>query len=572
MTPTRISAFAAAFASIAASGCATTTTQAPKPSSEIKYAGPATTAAITAGDLKTRLFIFADDSMRGRSAGTQDNLRGTAYIERELRRLGVEPGGENGTYFQDVPLSARTAVTTSSLTIDGKTFAFGVDFIPRDQGTGMRSIDGTTAIYGGTWGDTASLISGEAAAGKFVVLSYPAGLTPNRFSIGRRFPAAAGIAVATMSRMSLSDRADQLNFKSVTPTSSQIAGRAAPAFVYATDALASAMFGGAALTSLKSGDAGRTVHGQVSYQRTSVTPGRNVIGIIRGSDPALRGEYIALGAHDDHLAPRSTAVDHDSLRAYDAVVAPMGAESGAPVPTAEQLAQVRTILDSLRRLRPPRLDSINNGADDDGSGSMAVLEIAEAFAKSSVKPKRSLLFVWHTGEELGLVGSDYFTTHPTVPRDSIVTQLNIDMIGRGGSNDAVLDINGKIQYGSPDYIEVVGSRKLSTELGDIVDAMNTKQPRPLVFSKVFDTPGDPHQMYCRSDHYNYARFGIPITFFFTSVHRDYHEVTDEPQYIDYPKYARIVNLVHDIAANVADLDHRLVVDKPKPDPAGRCVA
>jgi hypothetical protein len=332
------------------------------------------------------------------------------------------------------------------------------------------------------------------------------------------------------------------------------------------------MFGGTSLAAVKPGAIGRTVHGQIAYQRAPVTPGRNVIGIIRGSDPALRGEYVALGAHDDHLAPTSIAVDHDSLRAYDEVVAPMGAESGAPVPTAEQLTRFRAILDSLRRIRPPRLDSIHNGADDDGTGSMALLEIAEAFSKASVKPRRSLLFVWHTGEEIGLVGSDYFTRNPTVPRDSIVTQLNIDMIGRGGSNDAVLDVGGKIQYGSPDYIEVVGSRKLSTELGDIADAMNAKQPHPLVFSKVFDTPGDPHRMYCRSDHYNYARFGIPITFFFTSVHRDYHEVTDEPQYIDYPKYSRIVNLVHDIAERVADLDHRIVVDKPKPDPYGVCVA
>jgi Zn-dependent M28 family amino/carboxypeptidase len=211
-----------------------------------------------------------------------------------------------------------------------------------------------------------------------------------------------------------------------------------------------------------------------------------------------------------------------------------------------------------------------NGADDDGTGSMALLEIAEAFARSNTKPKRSLLFVWHTGEELGLVGSNYFTRHPTVPRDSIVTQLNIDMIGRGGSTDAVHDLNGTITYGNPDFVEVIGSRRLSTELGDIIDDVNRKETRPLAFSRVFDATGEPHQMYCRSDHYMYARFGIPITFFFTSVHQDYHQVTDEPQYIDYTHYARIVNLVHDIADRVANLDHRIVVDKPKPDPNARC--
>ena len=118
---------------------------------------------------------------------------------------------------------------------------------------------------------------------------------------------------------------------------------------------------------------------------------------------------------------------------------------------------------------------------------------------------------------------------------------------------------------------MIGSRRLSTELGNIVDDVNKQQTRPLVFDYNLDANGEPHQYYCRSDHYEYARYGIPIAFFFTGVHNDYHQVTDEPQYIDYPKYARIVQLVHDIAARVADLDHRVVVDKPKPNPKGSCI-
>jgi hypothetical protein len=349
-------------------------------------------------------------------------------------------------------------------------------------------------------------------------------------------------------------------------------GRSVPLFFYASRALASAMFGGASIESLKPGASGRKVSGQIGFEQTTPPPGRNVIAIIPGSDPALRGQYVALGAHNDHEPPRPVAVDHDSVRAYNSVIKPEGAESGAPVPTAGQMVKVRAILDSLRKIRGPRADSIMNGADDDGTGSMALLEIAEAFSKAKVKPKRSLLFVWHTAEELGMVGSNYFTTHPTVPLDSIVTQLNIDMIGRGGSNDAVHDVKGELSYGSPDFVEVIGSRKLSTELGDIVENVNSMQSRPLVLSKVFDTPGEPHQMYCRSDHYMYARFGIPITFFFTSVHRDYHQVTDEPQYIDYTHYSRIVNFVRDIADRVANLDHRPVVEKPKPAPGAACVA
>ena len=105
----------------------------------------------------------------------------------------------------------------------------------------------------------------------------------------------------------------------------------------------------------------------------------------------------------------------------------------------------------------------------------------------------------------------------------------------------------------------------------MLEAANARQPVPFVFDRTYAQPGHPLQYYCRADHYNYARYGIPITFFFTSVHRDYHQPTDEPQYIDYNHYSRIVNLVRDIADRVANLDHRPVVDKPKPDPHGSCV-
>jgi hypothetical protein len=154
-----------------------------------------------------------------------------------------------------------------------------------------------------------------------------------------------------------------------------------------------------------------------------------------GRDPKLKGQYVAIGAHNDHIPPRQQPLDHDSLRAYMQVVRPQGADSPNRPPTPEELQRVKTILDSLRAISAPRLDSINNGADDDGSGSMTVLEIAEQFAKGPQKPKRSILFVWHTGEERGLWGASYFTARPTVPRDSIVGQLNMDMFGRGGAND-----------------------------------------------------------------------------------------------------------------------------------------
>jgi Zn-dependent M28 family amino/carboxypeptidase len=245
------------------------------------------------------------------------------------------------------------------------------------------------------------------------------------------------------------------------------------------------------------------------------------------------------------------------------VVRPGGAEDGERSPSAAELLRVRAILDSLRRVQPLRLDSIFNGADDDGSGSVAVLEIAEALANAAVKPKRSMLFVWHAGEEMGLWGSQYFTDHPTVPRDSIVAQLNIDMIGRGGAAD--------VKGGGPGYLQLIGSRRLSTELGNLVESVATSEPTRFKFDYQFDANGHPQQYYCRSDHYEYARYGIPIAFFSTGGHRDYHQVTDEPQYIDYDQLSRVTGLVRDVALKIANLDHRLVVDKKKPDPNGQCV-
>jgi Zn-dependent M28 family amino/carboxypeptidase len=284
----------------------------------------------------------------------------------------------------------------------------------------------------------------------------------------------------------------------------------------------------------------------------------------------LRNEYLAIGAHSDHVGYRATgAVDHDSLhlflaQRYLATENPTAAPLSPEARQAQQarVAAIHVNLDSVRAIRPIRRDSINNGADDDGSGSMTVLEVAQALARGKARPKRSILFVWHTGEEKGLLGSRYFTDHPTVPRDSIVAQINIDMVGRGGPTD--------LGAGNDRYLQLVGSRRLSTELGDLVESVNKGEPMPFTFDYSQDANGHPENIYCRSDHYNYARYGIPVVFMTTGLHGDYHQPTDEPQYIDYAHMARIARFVMSLTRRVADLDHRPVVDKPKPDPTGTC--
>jgi len=288
-----------------------------------------------------------------------------------------------------------------------------------------------------------------------------------------------------------------------------------------------------------------------------------VIAILRGRDPALRNTFVAIGAHNDHVGIAPEAVDHDSLRAFNTVMRPLGADDEPGEPSPEQAARIRALLDSLRSVRPARRDSIFNGADDDGSGSVALLEMAEAMAALREKPRRSVLFIWHTGEEAGLLGSEWFTDHPTVTRDSIVAGLNIDMIGRGRAED--------VPGGGRNYLQLIGSRRLSQELGDLVESVNRQGGHGYAFDYQFDANGHPGQYYCRSDHYEYARYGIPVTFFSSGSHRDYHMVTDEPQYIDYGNLARVTRLIYDVALGVANLDHRPALSAPKPDPHGQCV-
>ncbi|MEO8624969.1 MAG: M28 family peptidase, partial [bacterium] len=310
-------------------------------------------------------------------------------------------------------------------------------------------------------------------------------------------------------------------------------------------------------------------------------PLRNVVAVLPGTDPVLKNEYVVIGGHNDHIGfnkpganGKSSAVAHDSMYIVNHLYRKSGADDAPPTLDASQQHIVDSILAHVRKMtngKSARPDSISNGADDDGTGTVSLLEIGEYFAKSPIKTKRSILFVWHVGEELGLWGSEYFTDHPTVSRDSIVAELNIDMVGRGGANDQTgATIDGKPILGGKGYLQLVGSRRLSTELGDIAERVNTSGKHNLKFDYALDANGHPANIYCRSDHYEYARYGIPIVFFTTGGHADYHQVTDEPQYIDYPHMAQVDSYIADLAVRVANLDHRPVVDKAKPDPHGSC--
>jgi hypothetical protein len=527
----------------------------------LKFTARPTSGDITAIDLMSRLYVFADDSMMGRDdGGPLGATKASTYIERELRRLRVTPAGDGGSYFQDIGYRTVLADARSSITVDGQTLTLNRDFVPVPR-VGARPVrDNAEVIFGGTL-DSVRLSSSQTN-GK-IVMVLP-GATGGRGGRGGGRGAGAGplpdalMAAAAILIVQGDSLASVNPARGIMPAEVDIVA-AGPVRINVTTAAATRLLG-VAPASAQVGTAGRSARLDISFAETKLRV-RNVVGIIPGTDRTLGTTYVALGAHLDHVGFTNRPIDHDSVRAFNRVMRPRGLNDPVTAPSAEQAARIQAIRDSLGKLHPARRDSINNGADDDGSGSVVLLEIAEAMMNGS-RPKRSVLFVWHAAEEDGLLGSRYFTDHPTVPRDSIVAQLNTDMIGRGRATDHAL--------GGPKYLRMIGSRRLSTELGDIVERVNSQSRYGFALDYSFDVAGHPMNSYCRSDHYNYARYGIPIAYMGTSTQADYHMVSDEPQYIDYPGMARRAQFMRDLALAVGNLDHRPVVDKEKPDPRTPC--
>ena len=538
-----------------------------------------TTGAITVRDLQIRLYQFADDSMLGRQVGRAANKKGTDFIAAEVKRLGLLPAGNNGTYFQSLPFHLRKFTDQSRVTVDGNPVAWNSDIVAVPGQRAPRPVLNAPVVFGGTQGDTATQISAAEAAGKVVVLLPPPGGARGgqgqAFAVRQgfnaapsRFADAAAIVTIDLDGLTAAQRI-AINEPTVAsqiapprgpaqagPTTAadtlvalrqQLAALQPQAVFRVTRAGAAQLFKGANVDALAAGAKGGSLTASLDFVELPTDWARNVIAVIPGSDPVLRHQYVAVGAHNDHVG-FTTPVDKDSLKAFNTERnRRLLANDMKPLGPAD-MAAIRVNMDSIRKVHPtPRLDSINNGADDDGSGSMAVLEIAEAIMAMPVKPKRSTLFVWHTGEEAGLLGAAHFTRNPTVPIDSIVAQLNIDMIGRGRAED--------LPGGGPDYLGVVGSFFDSKDLGDQVRAVNSKQGKALDLDYKFDEPiswAGYNNIYGRSDHYNYAQQGIPIAFFFTGLHGDYHQRTDEPEWIDYPHYARITNFIKDLTVDVAN--------------------
>ncbi|MEY4855190.1 MAG: hypothetical protein RLZZ97_20 [Gemmatimonadota bacterium] len=550
-----------------------------------QYGNPATLkpaptkAAIDVRDLQIRLYQFADDSMLGRQVGRVGNKKGTDMIAAEVKRLGLLPAGDNGTYFQTLPYHLRKFTNHSRLTVDGNPLVWNTDFVAVPGQRAPRPIAGAEVVFGGTQGDSTTQISAADAAGKFVVLlpnpNGPRGGQGQAFAVRggaaparSRFDDAVAIATIDLDALTPAQRV-AVNEPIVATTSAP--GRGAPAgaargpvdsiallkaqlatlqpqaAIRLTREAAARLFKRSNIDGLSAGLKGGTVTASLDFVDTPTDWARNVVAVVPGSDPVLKYQYVAIGAHNDHVGITAPA-DKDSIRAFNIQKNRLLLANNMQGLGPEILSTIRVNMDSIRKVHPkPRLDSINNGADDDGSGSMGVLEIAEAMMAMPVKPKRSTLFIWHTGEEGGLVGSAFFTRNPTVPIDSVVAQLNVDMIGRGRAED--------LPGGGPEYVGVVGSFFDSKDLGETVQTVNKKQAKPLTFDYQFDEPiawSGYNNIYGRSDHFNYAQQGVPIAFFFTGLHGDYHQRSDEPEFIDYPHFAKIANYIKELVVEVGN--------------------
>lgn len=556
---------AAAFAALAVLSAARgAVAQAPAPPTVWPDEGPATWAprrtvpAIEANDLRTHLYQLAADSMRGRQAATRGNWMATAYVAAVFRRLGLEPGGDAAGYFQNITYGLlafdRAAVR---LSVDGRALRPGEDWAPVPPQTASAITGDVTArdvpvVFGGSWGDGSTQLPAGMVRGKVVVFlappDEPAGGRGGAFRIEDTRAQDGGAVAVLLVSDALSESTSAAAFSGrmglYTPSPPGTAGAE-------LTARAAASLFDQPIPELRVGAAGHAVTASWTYEyHEPEFQARNVIAVLRGSDPTLRDQYVLVGAHNDHVGMvRGAPVDHDSLRAFNTVMRPQGANDRPGAPTRAQQARIDALIAHARSIRPPRADSVMNGADDDGSGTAVLLEIAERFA-TAPPPKRSIVFISHTAEEAGLLGSRYFTEHPTIPLESIVAAHNMDMLGKGRVTD--------VRFGGPAQVQTLGARRLSSEFGDVIDSLNAVREETMAIDYSWDRTNALNR-FCRSDQVNYFRHTIPVTYFSTGYARDYHQATDEPRYVDFEHSARVGRFVYDIMRTIADRPTRLRV-------------
>lgn len=486
---------------LALAGCAEPPPPATAPSASppgVDAPAGAGAASITARDMYTRIAFLASDALRGRDTPSPGLDSAAAYLVREYQRLGLEPAGENGSFYQHYPLGlfGLDTATVHFGTVDGagqdnRMLAYGADFLalPGSLPSAGAEMRHGRLLYLGRLGE--GELPGREYRGELPVVTLPG--MPDRawfqqLTRLRRAAAAAGataLVVAADSQFP-APAFQQFAAQMRRPQRGYTAPTEIPVFVLSERAWRTvAQRAAATPTQLATAGAtplplaGIAAHFAADFRAHEQSRAPNVAAVLRGSDPALRGEYVVLSAHLDHVG--------------------VG--------------------------RPVNGDSIYNGADDDASGTSALVEVAEALASlpAAQRPRRSVIFLHVSGEEKGLLGSRWYTDHPTVPIRQSVANLNLDMIGRN----------------APDSVVVIG--KAYSSLGQVIDAVGRRHPE--LGLTVADDLWPEERFFFRSDHFNFARKEIPALFFFTGVHADYHRPSDEVEKIDADKAARIARLV-----------------------------
>jgi len=475
---------------------------------------------ITAEDAKKHLSILASDEYEGRETGKPGAEKAANYIAAEFKRLGLQ-APVDGSYFFNVPLTENSMKI--SFSVNGQVAANGQDFFTRSN-VADNSITANEIVFVG-YGTEAELSTTDIAgkvillvnedkpeAGKPTNTSYRATAARNAIlkNLQSKSPAlilaANGEIADLMKRFGSSVTGARLTIK----TGETKGTTQQTAVVHITTALADQLVksSGKSYADLKATSA-QTIKADVKadfHTEQKDVKAVDVLGYLPGTD--LKDEVLVFSAHYDHIG-----------------------------------------------LNPNGKDKVNNGADDDGSGTTGILEIARAFTqakKDGHGPRRSILFLGNVGEEKGLLGSEYYTDHPVFPLANTITDLNIDMIGRVGE-----EYIGKAD--SANYVYTIGSAMLSKELHQINEDANAKYTH-LEQDYKYDDPKDPNRFYYRSDHYNFAKHGVPIIFYFNGVHADYHQPGDEVSKINFPLLAKRAQLVFYTGWELANRDKRPVVD------------
>ena len=562
--------------------------QGPAPS-KVKF------ATIAEPEMRELLTTLASDAFQGRQIYTEGYGLAAAFIASHLKQWGVKPAGDDGTYYQSVKnrgyrVTRNSTVTVEkdgqsrtfkhgdhvtfsltsggkqTLTFNGLEFAgYGIVSLPNATSTinyndfAGRDVKGRAVMFmggmpqvlsqggrgraGGNRANYALQTAGAAAvftytaappapsAADQALVQAQQALTQAQEAVAAAQAAARGGAARGGGRGAGGGRAGQAPAADIT-TVLKVDGLVPPTIV-ADDEFYNFVFGAERFADIKARNAKGetlapatvpgvkiTVNIDNTYDVISTQLSKNVVGLIEGSDPKLKDTYVMYGSHLDHVGYRPTATGRGAT------------PGGTP-------------------------DLIFNGADDDGSGSTALLGIAKAFA-TGPKPKRSILIVWHTGEESGLLGSRYMADFPVVPLDRIQAQFNIDMIGRNRDDDP----------SQSNTVFVIGADRISTDLHNLVVETNATLPKPLTLDYEYNDPADPNSFYTRSDHYSYAAKGIPIAFFFTGTHPDYHGAGDHADKILYPKLTAITQMVYQAGFNLANSERTLTRDNKGPR-AGR---